>query len=224
MLVVLLTLAPATATADGSDPAPSEPAIELRFGLRGVISGNGYLSAPVAPTLVSPSGQPASYSGALDISDTYLYVQPRLALYHRSMRLGALFALTFPDVYFQPGTPFVAEAKLTFESRYVDVHVGRTRIMSSLVAFPTLRDDDLLRFTDAQNPFSAGLATADQQFGNAVEVLGWIRPGWFINAHAENLTNSILPIESSTRSAPRSAISRRLRWRASRSCAAPDWA
>lgn len=194
--VLVLALASTPAFADVSDPAPAAPAIELGFGLRGVLSGNGYLTAPIAPTFLNPAGQPAGSSGVLDFSDTYLYVRPRLLLYQRSLRIGALFALTFPDVYFQPGTPFLAEAKLTFESRYVDIHVGRTRIMSSIVSFPTLRDDDLIRFTDTQNPFSNGQTSADHQFGNAVEVFGWFTPRWFLDAHAENLSNNILQAES----------------------------
>lgn len=195
-LLLALTLAWAPVLADESDPTSSTPAVELGFGLRGVTSLNGYRSAPVAITVSTPVGAPAQYSGVLDFSDTYLYVQPRLSLYRRSLRIGGLFAVTFPDAYFQPGIPLIAEAKLMFESRYVDVHAGRTRIMSAILPFPTLRDDDLLRFTDAQNPFSNGQTTADQQFGNAVEVFGWITPRWFLDAHAENLTNNILRVES----------------------------
>ena len=195
-VIALLAAARVTAQEPPTDPTTPPPAVELGIGFRGVTSANGFTTYAVPPSLASPAGAPSQVSGILDFSDTYLYVRPRLALYRPGLRIGGMFALTFPDAYFEPGTIFLAEGSLFLESRWFTIRAGRTRVKTAIVPFPTLRDDDLIRFSDAQNPFSDGRSTADHQYGNTVDATVWIRPRWFVDAHAENMPNFALRPES----------------------------
>lgn len=175
----------ALAQVDPQEP-PRDPtgatnlAPELAIGLRAVTSIDGFRT------------DAGSSSNALDISDTYSYLRPRIQLYDTGLRAGMLLGVTFPDVYFEPGTLFVADAHAFLDHRWFTVRVGRGRIRSLLVPMPTLRDDDMIRYTDAQNPFSAGLSTADLQFGNTAELSVWPTPRWYAELHAENLTSTVL--------------------------------
>lgn len=184
-LLVAGTAGTASAQVDPQEP-PRDPtgatdvAPELAIGLRAVTSVDGIRD------------DRGSTSNALDFSDTYAFLRPRIQLYGDGLRAGALFGITFPDVYFQPGTLFLADANAFLDHRWGTIRIGRGRIRSRLVPMPTLRDDDMIRYSDVQNPFSAGLSTADLQFGNTVEVALWPTPRWYAELHAENLTNTVL--------------------------------
>lgn len=186
-LAIVLVCATNTALAqvDPQEP-PRDPtgatdvAPELAIGLRAVTSADGIRD------------DRGSYSNALDFSDTYAFLRPRISLYDSGLRAGALFGITFPDVYFQPGTLFLADAHAFVDHRYFTIRIGRGRIRSLLVPMPTLRDDDMIRYSDTQNPFSNGLSTADLQFGNTLEVSLWPAPRWYAELHAENLANTVL--------------------------------
>ena len=187
LLLAGLLLAVAPALAQGTDPADAAPDpalptpdVELALGLRAVTSLNGNLTGA------------GSASSAIDFSDTYLYARPRLALTRFGLRAGALIAMTFPDPYVDPGTPLVADANLFLENKWFTLRIGRARLMSRIVPFPTLRDDDLIRYSDAQNPFSDGRSTADHQVGNTLDVNLWASPRHYLDLHAENLPNFVL--------------------------------
>jgi hypothetical protein len=185
-VAALLAIAtPAAAQVDPTEP-PSDPTgatnvePELAIGLRAVTSING------------ARDDAGATSNALDFSDTYMFLRPRVHLYQAGLRAGALFGITFPDVYDQPGTLFLADAHAFVDHRWGTVRIGRGRIKSRLLAFPTLRDDDMIRYSDAQNPFSEGKSTADLQFGNTLDVSVWPAPRWYAELHAENLASSVL--------------------------------
>lgn len=186
--VLLVSTAPAAAQVDPSEP-PGDPTgattlePELAIGLRAVTSVNGI------------HDENGTNSNALDFSDTYTFLRPRVSLYQSGLRAGGLFGITFPDVYDQPGTLFLADANAFVENSWTAVRIGRGRIRSRLLAFPTLRDDDMIRFSDAQNPFSDGRSTADLQFGNTLDVSLWPTPRWYAVLHAENLESSALPLD-----------------------------
>jgi hypothetical protein len=167
-----------------ADPATPPPDLELGVGVRTVTSINGVID------------RRGDTTNLLDVSDTYVYVRPRLGLFHLGWRAGALFALTLPDAYFEPGTVFLAEANGFIESKWLTLKIGRARIRSRAVPIPTLRDDDLIRFTDAENPFSDGRSTADQQFGNTLEASLWPTPRLYADAHLENLPTFVLAPEN----------------------------
>lgn len=184
------TAALAAAQVDPAEP-PADPATpivepELAIGIRAVTSVNGALTAGGGETT------------AIDFSDTYVFLRPRVGLFASTMRAGALFAVTFPDVYDEPGALLVADAHAFLDDRWGTLRVGRGRLRSRLIPFPTLRDDDLIRYTDAQNPFSEGLSTADLQYGNTADLSLWPWPRWYLELHAENLpTSSLRPVDES---------------------------
>lgn len=167
------------------DPARTEPWVEWSFGLRAVTSLG----------VASPEDRNART--AFDFSDSLIYLRPRVPLtVARDLRAGALFALTFPDAYEQPGTMFVGDAQMFLENRWLFFRLGRGRIKSHIVPTPALRDDDLIRFAEAQNPFSNGTSTADHQYGNLANLTLWPTPRLYADVHAENLSNQVLGSES----------------------------
>lgn len=183
LAAILAVASDATAQeqAEQPDPALPTPDKQIDFGLRAVTSAN------YATQFAGRGG-----IGNFDFSDTYAYARARTPLYDPTSRAGALFALTFPDEYDEPGTLLVAEANGFYESRWLTARLGRGRLRTNVIPFPTLRDDDLIRWSDAQNPFSDGRSTADHQFGNTGDVAFWPTPRLFANAHVENLANFVV--------------------------------
>ncbi len=171
----------ASAQEEAPDPAAPVPAAQFDFGLRGVASLNGMTSY-----------RSGSAIGTVDFSDTYAYARARTPLFSRNDRAGALLAITFPDQYSEPGTLLVAEANVMYETRWLTARLGRGRIRSLVIPLPTLRDDDLIRWSDTQNVFSDGTSSADHQFGNTLDATFWATPRLFADAHLENLTNRVL--------------------------------
>lgn len=167
------------------NPARSAPAIEWAFGLRAVTS----LGAATTEDRITRT--------SFDFSDSLVYFRPRVPLnVFSQLRAGALFALTFPDTYNQPGTLFVGDANVFLENRWASLRLGRGRLTSHVIASPSLRDDDLIRFAELQNPFSNGESTADHQFGNVATLTLWPTPRLYADVHAENLSNSVLAPKS----------------------------
>lgn len=167
------------------DPGRSEPWVEWSLGLRGVTS-----------VAVAEHEERGSRT-AIDFSDSLIYLRPRVPLtVSRELRAGALFGITFPDAYEQPGTLFVADAHMFLENRWLFFRLGRGSLKSHIIPTPAFRDDDLIRFAELQNPFSDGASTADHQYGNVADVTIWPTPSLYADLHAENLSNSVLGSES----------------------------
>lgn len=177
----VLLASSARAQEEPPDPAAPVPAVQYEFGLRGVASLDGMTSYASGSAL-----------GTIDFSDTYAYARGRTPLFSRNDRAGVLLAITFPDQYYEPGTLLVAEANVIYESKWVTARLGRGRIRSLIIPLPTLRDDDLIRWSDVQNVFSDGKSTADHQFGNTADATFWATPRFFADVHIENLTNQVL--------------------------------
>lgn len=163
------------------DPARTPPALEWSLGLRAVTS--------VAAVNHKNRGTRSEF----DFSDSLLYIRPRVPLtISRDLRAGALLALTIPDAYDRPGTLFVGDAHAFLENRWAFFRLGRGRLKSHVIPSPALRDDDLIRYAETQNPFSAGTSTADHQFGNVADLTLWPTPRLYAELHAENLSNDVL--------------------------------
>ncbi len=175
----------AASNEEWADPGAVPPALQMDFGIRGVTSLNGVRSYS------RPQGG-GNALGIADFSDTYAYARGRTPLANGG-RVGSLVAVTFPDTYYEPGTLFLAEANAFYEDRWVTARIGRARMRSQIVRMPTLRDDDLIRFTDVQNPFSQGQSTADHQYGNTADVSLWPTPRIYVDVHTENLPTSFRP-------------------------------
>lgn len=167
------------------DPARSESWLEWSLGLRAVTSVG----------LAKRESQ--GTKTAFDFSDSLVYLRPRVPLtISRDLRAGALFSFTFPDSYEKVGTLFVGDAHMFLENRWAFFRLGRGRLKSHIVPTPALRDDDLIRFAEAQNPFSRGTTTADHQFGNVADLTLWPTPRLYADLHAENLANDVLGPQS----------------------------
>ncbi len=177
----LLLSASAHAQEESADPAAPTPATQFDFGLRAVTSLNGTTSYGGAKPL-----------GTIDFSDTYAYARGRTPLFNPNDRAGALLAITFPDQYYELGTLLIAEVNAFYESKWMTARLGRGRNRSLIVPLPTLRDDDLIRWSDIQNPFSDGRSTADHQFVNTADATFWPTARLFADVHVENLPNFIL--------------------------------
>ena len=104
-----------------------------------------------------------------DLSDTSVLLGFRQKLYGR-YRGQFVVGLQFPEAGSDLGPVFYHHAFIKVEDEANILKIGRSRVMSSLIEFPTLRDDDALHFTDTLNPFSAGNDSEDSQYGEVIEL------------------------------------------------------
>ncbi len=155
-----------------------ESSPELTIGSRGVVSVLGDFS-------MTP-GQSGQVSGLIDFSDTSFLVQGRYELF-RGLRGGVLIGFQFPDSDSDLGVIFFHQINVFLSSRWFRIKVGRSRAQTSLFDFPTLRDDDLLQYTNVLNPFSSGRNTQDHQFANSLEMTGILASRYYFSLHAEHM-------------------------------------
>lgn len=175
------------------DPALSGPWVEWSFG------------AGVVTSVDFAAFEGRNAQAAFNFSDSVIYLRPRVPLtVARDLRAGALFAFAFPDAYERPGALLIADAHVTLENRWAFFRLGRGRLKSHIIPAPALRDDDLIRFAEAQNPFSDGASTADHQFGNIADLTLWPTPRLYADIHLENLSNAVLGLDSLASFAPNS--------------------
>ena len=170
-LFALALLLMSTTVAQAQDLAP-----ELQFGARGVVSGNVNIA----------SGQ--TTSAVSDFSDTALLVGARQKLFHDA-RGQLVIGFQFPDAESNLGQVFFHRVFVRLENQRNAFQIGRTRLSSTLVEFPTLRDDDALLFTDVVSPFSDGENSEDSQFGNVIEAMRFLTPRLRLELHGEHYTN-----------------------------------
>ncbi len=121
-----------------------------------------------------------------DISDTSLLVGFRQKLYSR-YRGTLVIGFQFPDEGSQLEPILFHQVFLRVEDRTNIFKIGRTRIRSAMIEFPTLRDDDAIDFTDILNPFSSGEDSEDNQYGNIIEVTRIFGQRYRISAYGEHL-------------------------------------
>ncbi|GAB4274261.1 MAG: hypothetical protein Kow0092_29700 [Deferrisomatales bacterium] len=118
----------------------------------------------------------------VNIADTSLLLRADRKLFDKSIG-GAVVGLEFPDPDADfTDTVFYHQVFAFLWDRSYQVELGRTKLRNTLVEFPTLRDDDLLRFTEIQNGFSQSNTEEFQQFGNHLAV------DLFFPAHRMTLT------------------------------------
>ncbi len=102
----------------------------------------------------------------VSVADSSILARFDRKLFDRSVG-GAVVGLEFPDpdadvggaVFYHHVFAFLWDRNYRFE-------LGRTKLRNFLVEFPTLRDDDLLEFTEIRNGFSGSGVEEFQQFGN----------------------------------------------------------
>ncbi len=153
---------------------------EIQLGARGVMSFNTDITGSQKATSVN------------DFSDTGLLLGFRQKLYN-SFRGQLVIGLQFPDADSDLGQVFFHQTFLLVEDQKNVLKMGRSRVRSALIEFPTLRDDDALPFTDVLNPFSSGENTEDNQYGNVVEVAHVFAQRYWLTVHGEHFTKTPVP-------------------------------
>lgn len=158
------------------------PAIQLAG--RGVMSFNTYNRTGSIVTDES--------SAINDFSDTGILLGIRQKLYN-NYRSRFVVGFQFPDADSDLGQVFFHQVHFQMENKWSIFRIGRTRLRSSLIEFPTLRDDDAIQFTDVLNPFSLGKNTEESQFGNVVEAGLIIKQRLYLTIHGEHFTKTPVP-------------------------------
>ncbi len=153
---------------------------EIQLGARGVMSFN---------TDITGSQKTSSVN---DFSDTGILLGFRQKLYSR-FRGQMVIGLQFPDADSDLGQVFFHQTFLQIEDQKNILKMGRSRVRSALIEFPTLRDDDALAFTDVLNPFSSGENTEDNQYGNVIEAAHVFAQRYWLRIHGEHFNKTPQP-------------------------------
>ena len=178
MLIVLLVV--------NMTPIFPQVSPEIQLGVRGLTSFNIDIGADKTTSAVN------------DFSDTGILLGFRQKLYNK-YRGQFVIGLQFPDADSDLGQIFFHQTFLKVEDKSNVLKMGRSRVRSSLIEFPTLRDDDALAFTDVLNPFSTGENTEDNQFGNVLELTHIHNQRYWFRVHGEHFTQTpIAPATSET--------------------------
>ena len=168
----------AMAVAAGSVAAQVAP--EIQLGARGVMSFNADFERHAATNAVS------------DFSDTDLMLGFRQKLYNR-FRGQLVIGFQFPDADSDLGQVFFHQTFIRVENKSNILKMGRSRVQTTLVTFPTLRDDDALLLTTVLNPFSGGENSEDHQYGNVLEYAHVFGQRYWLRVHAEHFTETPVP-------------------------------
>jgi len=164
----------------------AQVAPEIQLGARGVMSFN------VDRTLQETT------SAVNDFSDTGLLLGFRQKMYNR-FRGQLVIGMQFPDADSDLGQVFFHQTFVKIEDKSNILKLGRSRVRSALIEFPTLRDDDALFFTDVLNPFSSGENTEDNQYGNVFELAHLFGQRTWLRIHGEHFTEApVAPVASET--------------------------
>ena len=160
-----------------SNLSPGELSPEIQLGARGVVSFNGVFTDEDNTAEVS------------DFSDTGLLLGFRQKLYC-DYRSQMVIGLQFPDADSDLGQVFYHHAFMQIENKSNVFKIGRSRVRSTLIEFPTLRDDDALYFTDVLNPFSSGENSEDSQYGNVLEASRAFGQRFWLSIHGEHFVET----------------------------------
>jgi len=158
---------------------------ELEVGTRGVVSANFDDTGGTGSSTVS------------DFSDTSVLFGLGQKLYS-NWRGRFVLGFQFPDAESDLGEVFYHQVFVQVEDRRNVIKIGRSRVKSAMIEFPTLRDDDALGLTDVLNPFSDGENTEDSQYGNVIEVAHLFGRRFWLTAHGEHYRKTTVPGESET--------------------------
>ncbi len=151
---------------------------EFGMAARGVFSGN------------FEDRNSGSHSAVSDFSDSGLLLGLRQKLYS-NWRSRFVMGMQFPDADSELGQVFYHQVFIQVENLHNIIKFGRSRVKGSLIEFPTLRDDDALRFTEKLNPFATGKNTEDSQYGNVLEYTRIFGKRVWLTAHGEHYAESV---------------------------------
>ncbi|VAX24425.1 hypothetical protein MNBD_IGNAVI01-343 [hydrothermal vent metagenome] len=156
---------------------------EIQLAARGVMSVNLNVSPEETTSAVN------------DFSDSGLLFGFRQKLFNK-FRGQFVIGMQFPDANSNLGQIFFHQTFIQLDDRTNIIKLGRSRVASSLIEFPTLRDDDAIYFTDVLNPFSSGANTEDNQFGNVLEFTHIFAQRYRLQVHGEHFTETPKPPET----------------------------
>lgn len=160
--------------------SPAQVSPEIQLGARGVMSFN----------VDHQEGR--TTSAVNDFSDSGLLTGFRQKLYN-NFRGQLVIGFQFPDADSDLGQLFFHQTFIRLENKSNILKLGRSRVRSALIEFPTLRDDDALFFTDVLNPFSSGENTEDHQYGNVAEAAHIFGQRVWLRIHGEHFTETPTP-------------------------------
>ena len=146
---------------------------EIQLGAIGVTSVDGAISSD------------GTASSIVDFSDSALLLGFQEKLYSDA-RGGLSIGLQFPDADSDLGQVYFHRVSLNLENRRNILLAGRSRAATSLIEFPTLRDDDALAFTDLRSPISDGENSEDSQYGNVIELSHRFGKRTWLQVHGEH--------------------------------------
>jgi hypothetical protein len=156
---------------------------EIEIGFKTIATGNFYSNkgtASIDLPVLNEGEQVIS-----DFSDSYFLIGARQKLYG-GWRGQMVLGISFPDANSGLGQVFYNQVFLQVENQKNIFKVGRSTSQTTLLEFPTLRDDDALQYNYVLNPFSNGLNTEDNQYANVLEYTRIFGQRWYATAHGEN--------------------------------------
>lgn len=154
---------------------------EIQLGARGVMSVNTDIKGN------------SNSSAINDFSDSGFLLGFKQKMYN-GFRGQFVLGFQFPDADSDLGQIFFHQVFLKLEDKNNIVKIGRSRVKSSLIEFTTLRDDDALMLTDVLNPYSNGINSEDNQFGNVLELSHVFGQRLWLTVHGEHFTKSNFPL------------------------------
>jgi hypothetical protein len=153
----------------------AEVSPEIQLGARGIVSVNFDHSPEDDSQTVS------------DFSDTSLLLGFRQKLYS-DYRGQFVIGFQLPDRGSDLEPLFLHQMFFKIENRSNIFKIGRSRLRSALIEFPTFRDDDALYFTDILNPFSSGQNSEDTQYGDVLEASHIFGQRYWVKLYSGHVT------------------------------------
>jgi hypothetical protein len=150
---------------------------EIELAARGVMSVNIDANSNTTTSAIN------------DFSDSGILLGFRQKLYS-DFRGQLVIGMQFPDANSDLGQIFFHQTFLLLEDRTNILKLGRSRVASSLIEFPTLRDDDAIYYTDVLNPYSSGVNSEDNQYGNVFEYSHVFGQRYWLRLHGEHYTKT----------------------------------
>lgn len=156
---------------------------EIEIGFKTIATGNFYSNQGAASLELPVLNEGEQVIS--DFSDSYFLIGANQKLYN-DWRGQMVLGLSFPDAGSGLGQVFYNQAFIQVENKENIFKAGRSTSRSTLLEFPTLRDDDALQYNFALNPFSNGLNTEDNQYANVLEYTHIFSNRWWASVHGEN--------------------------------------
>ena len=156
---------------------------EIEIGFKTLATGNFYSNQGAAALELPVLNEGEQVIS--DFSDSYFLIGARQKLYN-DWRGQMVLGISFPDAGSGLGQVFYNQVFIRVENQKNIFKVGRSTSQTTLLEFPTLRDDDALQYNYALNPFSNGLNTEDNQYANVLEYTRIFGQRWYATVHGEN--------------------------------------